>query len=123
MIRSRADQLLELLANLLRSAVNAGGVRAGGVVIDDAVPAVQLVARSVGALVDGQEHALGDRKRPGIAPSLLEMLAEERDRSLEVGVGGAASAHPGVGQGGGAADGVGMSAAEPDRRMWLLHGP
>src|SRR5205807_7477596 len=53
---------------------------------------------------------------------LLEMLAEQGDRSLEVGVARAAGAHPSVGDGGGPAKRVGVPASHPDRRMRRLHG-
>src|SRR5437660_10552857 len=49
------------------------------------------------------------------------MLAEQGNRSLEVGVARAAGAHPSVGDGGGAAKRVGVPASHPDRRMRLLH--
>src|SRR5437660_5836328 len=49
------------------------------------------------------------------------MLAEQGDRSLEVGVARAAGAHPSVRDGGGAAKRVGVPASRPDRRMRLLH--
>src|SRR5438876_6960882 len=50
------------------------------------------------------------------------MLAEQGDRSLEVGVARAAGAHPSVGDGGGPAKRVGVPASHPDRRMRRVHG-
>ncbi len=75
MVRSIADELLEALADLLGRAVDTGGVGPRRVVIDDAVPAMKLVSRGVGPLVDREKDTLRDRKRLRIAPRLLEMLA------------------------------------------------
>ena len=75
MVRSIADELLEALADLLGRAVDTGGVGPRRVVVDDAVPAMKLVRATLGPLVDGEKHALRDRKRLRIAPRLLEVLA------------------------------------------------
>jgi hypothetical protein len=75
MVRAIADELLETLADLLGRAVDTGGVGPRGVVVDDALPAMKLIPRDLGPLVDREKHALRDRKRLRIAPRLLEVLA------------------------------------------------
>ena len=52
MVGAHRDQLLELLANLFRGAVDAAGVGALGVVIDLGEPAMEFGARHLGPFVD-----------------------------------------------------------------------
>src|SRR5262249_7056347 len=109
---------------LLRSAVHARSVRAVGVAIHHAEPAVELGTRDVRLFVDRQEHALGDRELRRVAADLLQRLLQDRDAARERRGARAARATPRVGDGedGGATDGAGVVATHQAGRVRLLHG-
>src|SRR5205807_10233873 len=74
------DQLFELLGDLFRRAVDAGGVGARRVAIDHGEPAQEFLARHLRPLVDRQEHPLRDREGRGVAAGLLQRLLQYRHR-------------------------------------------
>src|SRR5262249_60973203 len=69
-----------------------------------------------GAFVDGDEHALRDRKRRGIAAGRLQRLLQDRHRGLELGDARSARAHPAVGERSGPAQRIRVADAHPQRR-------
>ena len=120
MVGAHADEFLELLADLLRGAVDARGVGAFGVVINRGEPAMEFGARNLGALVHRHEDAFRNRKFLRVAAELGEFLFEDHHRPAEMGDRRAARAHPAVGELGRAAHRVRMADPHPDRHR-LLH--
>src|ERR1051326_3418068 len=113
----------ELLGNLLRRAVNAAGIDARRVLVDDGEPAQQFLARDIGPLMHTEKDALRDRESRRVAPLRRQCLLQDRYGLREGRLARPARAHPAIGQPRCAAQRIGMADAHPDRRPRLLHPP
>ena len=120
MRRAGGDECLQLLADVVRCAEDAGLVGERRAAVCRREPPLDLGARRCAVVVHAQEDPLGDRERRPIAPLGIQRVVELRDRPGEGLRPRAAGAHPAVPDARGAAQRIGVEAAEPDRRR-LLH--
>src|SRR5271166_4562817 len=81
---------------------------------------MQFRPGNVRLFVDTDKYSFGYRVADRVATCLLQRLPQQGHGAAEVLGAGSAGSHPTVGERGGAANGVGMSGAHPDRQ-WLLH--
>src|ERR1700730_13475258 len=82
-IGAHRDQLLELLTDLLRRAVNTVGIGLSRVMVDLCEPTVDLGAGDLWALVYRHEYPFGDRIRRKGASLLLQRAAQKYDARAE----------------------------------------